>query len=104
MALRQMVETGAAGRPGVDTTNEVMIGRTVAGRGAIRTVELAMELASGAGFYRDLGLERLFRDVQGARYHHLREHAQLVYTGRVALGLDVSGPDSAGDAGKEQTT
>jgi acyl-CoA dehydrogenase len=104
MALRQMVETGAAGRPGVDTTNEVMIGRTVAGRSAIRTVEWAMELAAGAGFYRDFGLERLFRDVQGARYHHLRENAQFVYTGRVALGLDVSGLDSTGDARKEPTT
>jgi acyl-CoA dehydrogenase len=104
MALRQMVETAAAGRPGVDTTNAVMIGRTVAGRSAIRTVELAMALASGAGFYRDLGLERLFRDVQGARYHHLREHVQLVYTGCVALGLDVNGPDSTVDARKESTT
>jgi acyl-CoA dehydrogenase len=101
MALRRLGEPGAAGRPGVDTTNEVMIGRTVAGRSAIRTVELAMELAAGAGFYRDLGLERLFRDVQGARYHHLREHAQLVYTGRVALGLDVNGEDSTRDGGKE---
>ncbi len=50
-----------------------------------------MELAAGAGFYRDLGLERLFRDVQGARYHPLRGSAQLTYTGRVALGLDVNG-------------
>jgi acyl-CoA dehydrogenase len=81
-----------------------MIGRTVAGRAAIRTVELAMEVAAGAGFYRDLGLERLFRDVQGARYHHLRESAQLTYAGRMALGLDVNGPDSTGDARKEQTT
>jgi acyl-CoA dehydrogenase len=76
----------------------------VAGRAAIRTVELAMEVAAGAGFYRDLGLERLFRDVQGARYHHLRESAQLTYAGRMALGLDVNGPDSTGDARKEQTT
>jgi acyl-CoA dehydrogenase len=98
------VDVAAHGRPGIETTNEVMIGRTVAGRGAIRTVERAMELASGAGFYRNLGLERLFRDVQGARYHHPREHAQLVYTGRVALGLDVSGWDSTGDARKESTT
>jgi hypothetical protein len=63
-----------------------------------------MELASDAGFYRDLGLERLFRDVQGARYHHLRESAQVTYTGRVALGVDVNGLDSDRDAGKEQTT
>ena len=94
MALRQMVDAAARDCPGVETTNEVMIGRAVAGRAAIRTVEAAMELASGAGFYRDLGLERLFRDVQGARYHALRASAQLAYAGRVALGLDVDGPQS----------
>jgi acyl-CoA dehydrogenase len=76
----------------------------VAGPAAIRTVELAMEVAAGAGFYRDLGLERLFRDVQGARYHPVRGGAQLIYAGRAALGLDVNGPDSSGSAGKEQTT
>ena len=94
MALRQMIDAATGDCPGVDTTNEVMIGRAVAGRAAIRTVEAAMELASGAGFYRDLGLERLFRDVQGARYHALRASAQLAYAGRVALGLDVDGPQS----------
>ena len=77
MALRQMVDAAAGGRPGIETTNEVMIGRAVAGRAAIRSVEVAMEVASGAGFYRDLGLERLFRDVLGARYHQLRGSAQL---------------------------
>jgi alkylation response protein AidB-like acyl-CoA dehydrogenase len=104
MGLRQMVDAAAGGRPGIETTNEVMIGRAVAGRAAIRSVEVAMEVASGAGFYRDLGLERLFRDVQGARYHQLRGSAQLAYAGRVALGLDVNGPDSTGNARKEQTT
>ncbi|HEY7250471.1 MAG TPA: acyl-CoA dehydrogenase family protein, partial [Methylomirabilota bacterium] len=102
MALRQMIDAAASGRPGVETTNDVMIGRAVAGRAAIRTVEAAMELASGAGFYRNLGLERLFRDVQGARYHALRGSAQLTYAGRVALGLDVNEPDSTGDTRKEQ--
>ena len=63
-----------------------------------------MEVTAGAGFYRDLGLERLFRDVHGARYHPLRGSAQLIYAGRVALGLDVNGSDSSGHAGKEQTT
>ena len=104
MALRHMTDAAAGGRPGIETTNEVMIGRTVAGRAAIRTVEAAMEVASGAGFYRDLGLERLFRDVQGARYHHLREGAQQTYAGRVALGLDVNGSNPTGDARKEQAT
>ena len=76
----------------------------MAGRAAIRTVEIAMEVAAGAGFFRDLGLERLFRDVQGARYHPVRGSAQLLYAGRLALGLDVNGSDTAGNARKEQTT
>jgi hypothetical protein len=32
----------------------------------------------------------LFRDVQGARYHPLRDAAQCLYSGRVVLGLDVN--------------
>jgi alkylation response protein AidB-like acyl-CoA dehydrogenase len=50
-----------------------------------------MEVAGGGSFYRSLGLERLFRDVQGARYHPLQEKAQLRYAGRLALGLDIDG-------------
>jgi acyl-CoA dehydrogenase len=90
MALRQMLGAAESGHMGVDTTNEVVIGRSIAGRAAIRTVELAMDVAGGAGFFRDSGLERLFRDVQGARYHPLRAHAQRLYSGRVALGVDVN--------------
>ena len=48
-----------------------------------------MEVAGGAAFYREHGLERLFRDVQGARYHPLRDKAQLHYAGRMALGLPI---------------
>ncbi len=90
MALRHMIDAAASGHMGLETTNEVMAGRSVAGAAAIRTVELAMEVAAGAGFFRDTGLERLFRDVQGARYHPLRDHAQRLYSGRVALGVDVN--------------
>jgi acyl-CoA dehydrogenase len=50
-----------------------------------------MEVAGGAAFFRSLGLERLFRDIQGARYHPLQEKPQLLYSGRLALGLDVNG-------------
>jgi alkylation response protein AidB-like acyl-CoA dehydrogenase len=90
MALRHMIDAAASGHMGLETTNEVVIGRSVAGGAAIRTVELAMEVAAGAGFFRDTGLERLFRDVQGARYHPLRGHAQRLYSGRLALGVDVN--------------
>ncbi|MGD9967425.1 MAG: acyl-CoA dehydrogenase family protein [Hyphomonadaceae bacterium] len=79
----------AAGKPGPETTSRAMIGRTLVGRNAIRTVELALEVAGGAAFYRAAGLERAFRDIQAARFHPLQEKPQLRYTGRVALGLDI---------------
>jgi len=91
IALRYMLDAGARGPMGVETTGQVLIGRTLVARAVIKTVERAMEVAGGAGFYRSLGLERLFRDVQGARYHQVREPAQVLYSGRLALGLDVNG-------------
>jgi alkylation response protein AidB-like acyl-CoA dehydrogenase len=57
---------------------------------AIRAVELAMEAAGGAGFYRAPGLERRFRDIQGARYHPLQAGPQAEYAGALALGLPVT--------------
>ena len=91
IALRHMLAVAADGPMGVETTGQVMIGRTLVANAAIKTVERAMEVAGGAGFFRSLGLERLFRDVQGARYHQVRESAQVLYAGRLALGLDVNG-------------
>ena len=91
LAHRDMIEAPATAEPGAQTTNRVMIGRTILARSAIRSVEKAMEATGGAAFYRDLGLERRFRDVQAARFHPLRETAQLRYAGRMALGLDIDG-------------
>jgi alkylation response protein AidB-like acyl-CoA dehydrogenase len=90
-AHRDMLEAGATSEPGEQTTNRVMTGRAILARSAIRSVEKAMEVAGGAAFYRDLGLERRFRDVQAARFHPLQEKAQLRYAGRIALGLDING-------------
>ena len=70
-----------------ESVNEVMIGRHLVERSAIRTVELAMEAAGGAGFYRAQGLERRFRDIQAARYHPLQSGPQAEYAGAMALGL-----------------
>ena len=93
MGLRHMVDATASGRMGVETTNAVLTGRAVAGAAAIRAVEAALEVAGGAGFYRDRHLERLFRDVQGARYHPTRDPAQRRYAGRLAFGLAVDDVD-----------
>jgi alkylation response protein AidB-like acyl-CoA dehydrogenase len=90
-AHRDMLEAAATVEPGEQATNRVMTGRAVLARAAIRAVAKAMDVAGGAGFYRDFGLERRFRDVQAARFHPLQEMAQLRYAGRMALGLDING-------------
>ena len=89
-AHAEMVRIAETAAPSAATTNEIMIGRSLVARHAIAAVELAMEAAGGAGFYRDNGLERLFRDIQGARFHPMQQGPQATYTGRIALGLDVS--------------
>lgn len=91
MALTDMISQAERVRPSAEATNRAMMGRTLVGQGVIRTVERAMEVAGGSGFYRDAGLERAFRDIQGARYHPLQEKPQARYAGRMALGLDIDG-------------
>jgi acyl-CoA dehydrogenase len=87
MAHRDMVEAAVGDTPGAETTNRIWIARTLVGRAAVRVVETAMEVAGGSSFYRAAGLERLFRDVQGARFHRPQERMQLRFSGRMALGL-----------------
>ncbi len=90
IAHRWMLDAVARNEPSADTVNEVMIGRTLVARHAIAAVELAMELAGGASFYRANGLERRFRDIQGARFHPLQAGPQAVYSGATALGLSTA--------------
>jgi alkylation response protein AidB-like acyl-CoA dehydrogenase len=85
-----MVATVERCTPSPETTNEIMIGRSLVARHAIAAVELAMEAAGGSAFFRDNGLERRFRDIQGARYHPMRSGAQQEFAGRLALSLDTA--------------
>ncbi len=86
-----MVESMEQAQPGPETTNKVFQHRALVARGAIRTVELAMVAAGGAGYFRSLRLERAFRDVQGARFHPLTDAQQQKLAGRMALGLPIDG-------------
>ena len=90
MAHRSMIATVEMNTPSAESVNDVMIGRTLLAEHAIRSVELAMELAGGACIYRSNGLERCFRDVQGARFHPLQSGPQAQYAGAIALGLPVN--------------
>lgn len=86
MAHRHMLAVAEQNLPSAESVSEVMIGRQLVESQTIRTVELAMEVAAGQGFYRAAGLERRFRDVQGARYHPMRREVQRLYTGSLVLG------------------
>ena len=89
LALQGMLDVIAENAPSADTVNRVMMGKTLATRHALAVGELAMEAAGGASFYRANGLERRFRDLQGARYHPMQAGPQAEYAGRMALGLGV---------------
>lgn len=89
LAHEWMLATTDRNAPSPDAVNDAMTGKALVTEHAIRTVELALELAGGAGFHRATGLERLFRDVQGARYHPLQPGPQARYAGAMALGLPV---------------
>ena len=89
LAHQWMLNIAARNAPSAETVNEIMIGRSLVADHAIKTVELALELAGGSGFYRNNGLEQRFRDVQGARFHPLQQGPQAHYTGAMALGQPV---------------
>jgi len=90
-AMDAIVRNAETSKPGPEATNRAMMGRQLVGQSAIRTVERALEVAGGQAFYRGLGLERAFRDVQAARFHPLQEMPQARFAGRLALGLDIDG-------------
>jgi len=89
LAHESMLAATRLNAPSPESVNQVMIGRQLVARHAIAAVDLAMELAGGAGFYRSAGLERKFRDIQAARYHPLQSGPQAQYAGTMALGLPV---------------
>lgn len=90
IAHAYMLDVVNRNAPSAETVNDVMIGRRLVAAHAIRAVELAMEAAGGVGYFRSRGLERRFRDVQGARYHPMQSGQQAEYAGAMALGLPVA--------------
>lgn len=84
-----VADSASQSQAGPATTSQSMICRTLVARGVLGTVDAAMDVAGGAAFFRANGLERLFRDAQGARYHPLQEGLQKALSARVALGLEI---------------
>lgn len=78
-------------KPSEETTNRVMTLRQLIGKAALEVGSKALDVGSGAGFYRAAGLELRFRDLQAARFHPLQDKTQQFYAARMALGLSVDG-------------
>jgi alkylation response protein AidB-like acyl-CoA dehydrogenase len=74
--------------PSLDNTNAQLVRKTILTRAVKETVERAVELAGGGGFYNKLPFERMWRDIQASHYHPLPEKKQHVFTGRYRLGVD----------------
>ncbi|HYD55770.1 MAG TPA: acyl-CoA dehydrogenase family protein [Burkholderiales bacterium] len=89
IALADWIELGSTvTKPDRAATARALTDRTLVARAILGAVDAAMNLAGGAAFYRANGLERLFRDAQGARYHPLQEGQVRSFTGRHALGME----------------
>jgi alkylation response protein AidB-like acyl-CoA dehydrogenase len=89
MAHAHWVSLLEGAQPGPELTSKAMIDRTLVARGVLGTADAAMDVAGGAAFFRANGLERLFRDAQGARYHPLQEGLQKALSARYALGMEI---------------
>jgi acyl-CoA dehydrogenase len=89
LALSRMVELAMIAQPSAHTTAETTSCRALLGRAVRATVDKAMDVAGGGSFFRAAKLERLFRDVQGSRFHPLQDSPQMLLAGRVALGLPI---------------
>jgi alkylation response protein AidB-like acyl-CoA dehydrogenase len=89
MAFREMIEiaNNFDFMPKTEDADRMLIRKTIAANAAIATVNKAVEVVGGTALFRNVGLERLWRDIQGASFHPLPEKKQLAFSGRVALGL-----------------
>lgn len=90
MSWRDMIDAAANYdfSPTLKIANAQLVRKSIMADAAVRVVEKAAEVCGGRGFFRRFGLERLLRDVHAAAFHPLPEKRQLLFSGRIAMGLD----------------
>jgi alkylation response protein AidB-like acyl-CoA dehydrogenase len=89
MARREMIGNAAGYDfpPELERANAALMRKTIASEAVERCVKKAVESSGGSAFFRKNPLERLFRDVQAVHFHPLPEKKQLLFSGRIAMGL-----------------
>lgn len=90
LAVRDMVALcdDYAFAPVDETGNAILVRKTIAAQALLLTGEKALEAIGGGGVFRDLGLERLVRDLHGVQFHPLPAKKQQIFSGRMALGMN----------------
>lgn len=95
LAAAQLAISGMVGlandydfEPTLALSNRMYLYKNLASRACLATVDKAMETTGGAAFFRKHTLERLFRDIQGVRFHPWQEKRGYLFSGKIALGLD----------------
>jgi alkylation response protein AidB-like acyl-CoA dehydrogenase len=86
LAVQDMVQTASSSEPGPTTTNRIMMGRSVVESSIRSLADVVMDVQGGAAYSRHNAFERMFRDLQGARYHTMKGNAQRQYAASLALG------------------
>jgi alkylation response protein AidB-like acyl-CoA dehydrogenase len=70
-----------------ELTNEIVKRKTIVVKAVIETTTKALEASGGPGYMRGQVIERLVRDSYAATFHPMQEKRQLLFTGRMAMGL-----------------
>lgn len=89
MARRELMAaaSGYDFAPELERANAALIRKTIVAEAAERTVKKAFEATGGSAFFKKHPMEKLLRDVQAVHFHPLPEKKQLLFSGRLAMGL-----------------
>ena len=71
--------------PDDEIAHKILSRKTLLAESAIELLRQSMEVCGGLAYRKSLGLERLFRDVQAARYHPLSKRDQYAFSGSYLL-------------------
>lgn len=92
-AHEQMLALAETVAPGEAISTSMMTLKRAMTEQLLSAANIAMDAAGGSAFYRAAGIEKLFRDIQAARYHPLTMQPQQRLAGRVALGFTADGAE-----------
>jgi alkylation response protein AidB-like acyl-CoA dehydrogenase len=72
--------------PEDENGHQILTRKTNAANACIAVVNQALDIVGGQGYLKNSVMERLFRDVQGAKFHPLRESEQIRFSGEYLIG------------------